>query len=170
MFLLARADAGRYPLQKKALYLNDLLDDIARAGGLLASEKNVTLELTNPEEAEFHGDEDLLRQMVLNLVDNAVKFTPPRGAVKLDLRRRDGEYILSISDTGPGISPEARSHVFERSYRGDKARMRAHDGGAGLGLAIANWIANAHDGELELVNSDQNGATFVARLPIAPRN
>jgi two-component system OmpR family sensor kinase len=170
MFLLARADAGRYPLQKKALYLNDLLEDIARAGSMLASDKNVTLELTNIEEAEFHGDEDLLRQMVLNLVDNAVKFTPPGGIVKLDLRQRDNEYLLSISDTGPGISAEARSHVFERFYSADKARLRAHDGGGGLGLAIAKWIANAHNGDLELAPSDQTGTTFVARLPITAHN
>lgn len=165
MFILARADAGRYPLQKKALYLDDLLDETARAGDMLASDKNVKLVVTNLEEAAFHGDEDLLRQMVLNLVDNAVKFTPSGGVVKLDLIRKEDEYLLSISDTGPGISPEARDHVFERFYSADKARSRAYDGGGGLGLPIAKWIANAHDGELELVSSDHNGTTFLVRLP-----
>ncbi len=110
MFILARADAGRYPLQKKALYLNDLLDEVARAGAMLASGKNVKLVVTDLDEAPFHGDEDLLRQMVLNLVDNAVKFTPPGGVVKLDLIRKENEYVLSVSDTGSGISPEARDH------------------------------------------------------------
>jgi heavy metal sensor kinase len=170
MFILARADAGRYPLQNKALYLNDLLDEVARAGGLLASDKNVSVELLNLPEAAFHGDEDLLRQMVLNLVDNAVKFTPAGGVVRLGLTRRGGEYLLSISDTGPGIPPEARDHVFERFYRADKARSRSEDGGAGLGLAIARWIARAHDGDLRLADSDGTGATFIVRLPLPTRN
>jgi heavy metal sensor kinase len=170
MFILARADAGRYPLQKRTLYLNDLLVEVARAGEMLASGKNVTIELSNLPEAAFHGDEDLLRQMVLSLVDNALKFTPTGGVVRLGLERRGAEYLLSISDTGPGIPPEAREHVFERFYRADKARSRAEDGGAGLGLAIARWIAQAHDGDLELADSNANGATFVARLPFPARN
>jgi two-component system, OmpR family, sensor kinase len=170
MFILARADAGHYPLQNRALYLNDLLDEVARAGGLLASDKNVTVELTNLPEAAFHGDEDLLRQMVMNLVDNAVKFTPAGGVVRLGLARRGGEYLLSISDTGPGIPAEARDHVFERFYRADKARSRSEDGGAGLGLAIARWIAQAHDGDLQLADSDGTGATFIVRLPFPARN
>lgn len=166
MFVLARADAGHYPLQNRALYLNDLLDEVARAAGLLASNKNVTVETTNLAEAAFHGDEDLLRQMVMNLMDNAVKFTPEGGIVKLGLARRDGEYVLTVSDTGPGIPTEVREHVFERFYRADKARSRAEDGGAGLGLAIARWIAQAHDGDLQLSNSGGVGATFIVRLPL----
>ncbi|HYN84697.1 MAG TPA: heavy metal sensor histidine kinase [Pyrinomonadaceae bacterium] len=170
MFVLARADAGRYPLQDRALYLDDLLDEVARAGGLLASDKGVSVELTNLPEAAFHGDEDLLRQMVMNLVDNAVKFTPAGGVVRLGLARRAGEYVLSVSDTGPGIPAEARDHVFERFYRADKARSRSEDGGAGLGLAIARWIAQAHDGDLQLADSDGTGATFIVRLPFPARN
>ena len=126
----------------------------------------MAIELTNLTQAAFHGDEDLLRQMLLNLVDNAVKFTPPGGAIRLGLERRGEWYRLSVSDTGPGIPAEARAHVFERFYRADKARSRAEDGGAGLGLAIARWIAQAHDGDLELADSDGAGTTFVARLPL----
>jgi heavy metal sensor kinase len=170
MFTLARADAGHYPLRREALYLDDLLAEVARAGGLLASGKGVSVELSNLPESAFRGDEDLLRQMVLNLVDNAVKFTPEGGRVRLGLARRGGEYLLSVSDTGPGIPDAARPHVFERFYRADRARSRAEDGGAGLGLAIARWIAQAHDGDLELSASDPDGTTFVARLPAAPRN
>ena len=165
LFTLARADAGRYPLQKKALYLNDLLDEITRSGGVLASARNVKLMVSDFEEAPFHGDEDLLRQMVLNLVDNAVKFTPPGGVVKLDLTRKENQYLLSVSDTGSGITPDAREHVFERFYRADKARTRENDGGGGLGLPIAKWIANAHDGEIELAASGADGSTFLVRLP-----
>ncbi|HEY0099532.1 MAG TPA: heavy metal sensor histidine kinase [Pyrinomonadaceae bacterium] len=170
MFILARADAGHYPLQKRALYLNDLLEDIARAAGLLAAHKDVTVELTNLPEATFHGDEDLLRQMMLNLLDNAIKFTPGGGVVRLGLTRRADEYLLSVADTGTGIPAVAQAHIFERFYRADKARSRGEDGGAGLGLAIARWIAQAHEGELELDGSGHNGTTFIARLPAPARN
>ncbi|HEX5707247.1 MAG TPA: ATP-binding protein, partial [Pyrinomonadaceae bacterium] len=169
MFTLARADAGRYPLRKQTLYLNDLLAEVARVGEMLASGKNVRVELMSMTEAAFHGDEDLLRQMLLNLVDNAVKFTPSGGVVRLGLSVKADEYLLSVTDTGPGIPADARAHVFERFYRADKARSRAEDGGAGLGLAIARWIAQAHDGELELADSATSGATFVARLPFPAR-
>jgi heavy metal sensor kinase len=170
MFVLARADAGSYPLQKRPLYLNDLLDEVARSGDLLASGKGITVEVTNLPEAAYHGDEDLLRQMILNLLDNAIKFTPAGGVVRLNLTRQGEEYRLSVSDNGPGVPPESRAHIFERFYRADKARSRAEDGGAGLGLAIARWIAQAHDGDLALADSGQNGTTFTARLPAPARN
>ncbi|MGH9832587.1 MAG: sensor histidine kinase [Blastocatellia bacterium] len=169
MFILARADAGRYPLRKNTLYLNDLIEEVARAGNLLAASKNATLEITNLPDADFYGDEDLLRRMILNLVDNAIKYTPPGGAVRLRLSRESHGYVVSVSDTGPGIPMKAQARIFERFYRVDKARSRSEDasgGGAGLGLSIANWIAQAHDGSLELAHSDANGATFVAKLPI----
>ena len=165
MFMLARADSGRYPLRKRPLYLNDLLDEVARAGVVLASNKNAAVELTNLPEAVFHGDEDLLRQMLLNLVDNAVKFTPADGHVRLSLERRADDYLVSVADTGAGIPPEARQHIFERFYRADRTRTRSEDGGAGLGLAIARWIARAHDGDIELHDSGNVGTKFIIRLP-----
>jgi signal transduction histidine kinase len=127
----------------------------------------VAVELTNLPEAAYHGDEDLLRQMVLNLLDNAVKFTPAGGVVRLCLTRQANEYLLTVADTGPGIPPEAQAHIFERFYRADRARSRAEDGGAGLGLAIASWVAQAHDGSLELAKSDHDGTTFIIRLPVS---
>jgi heavy metal sensor kinase len=165
MFMLARADSGRYPLRKQTLYLNDLLEEVARAGAVLAATRNATIEVTNVPEAIFHGDEDLLRQMLLNLVDNAVKFTPDKGAVTLDLKTSNGSYRLSVSDNGPGIPAEARHHIFERFYRADRSRAKAEDGGAGLGLAIARWIARAHDGDIELDDSSGTGTKFIVRLP-----
>jgi len=170
MFMLARADSGRYPLRKRTLYLNDLLEEVARAGSVLAADKNAKVELTNVPEAVFHGDEDLLRQMLLNLVDNAVKFTPANGVVTLDLAGSDGKYLLSVSDNGPGVSAEARHHIFERFYRADRARTKTEDGGAGLGLAIARWIARAHDGDIELDDSSGAGTKFIVSLPITNTN
>ena len=173
MFMLARADTGQYPLRKRTLYLDDLLEEVARAGAVLASARRASVKLTNLPEAVFHGDEDLLRQMLLNLVDNAVKFTPVEGDVTLSLEQRDNEYLLSVADTGPGIPAEARQHIFERFYRGDRTRARAEDGGAGLGLAIARWIARAHDGDIELGDVDEAGGAgtkFIVRLPHSDGN
>lgn len=165
MFMLARADAGQYPLRKRTMYLDDLLEEVARAGAVLASDRKASVQLTNLPESVFHGDEGLLRQMLLNLVDNAVKFTPPDGAVTLSLERRADEYLLSVTDAGPGIPPEARRHIFERFYRADRVRTRAEDGGAGLGLSIARWIARAHDGDIHLDDSNGTGTKFIVRLP-----
>ncbi len=170
MFMLARADSGRYPLRKRTLYLNDLLEEVARAGAVLAADRSASVELTNLPEAIFHGDEDLLRQMLLNLVDNAVKFTPSHGAVTVSLERREADYVLSVVDTGPGIPPEARQHIFERFYRADRTRSKSEDGGAGLGLAIARWIARAHDGDIELSDSGGAGTKFIVRLPLTNGN
>ena len=143
--------------------------ETARAAGVLADRKGVRIELDELTDIPFHGDEGLLRQMVLNLLDNAIKHTPPGGVVKLSLAQHNGDYDVTVSDTGVGIPPEAQSNIFERFYRVDKARSRASASdagvGAGLGLAIAKWIAEAHKGQLKLQHSDQTGSTFVASLP-----
>jgi heavy metal sensor kinase len=169
MFTLARADAGRYPLHQRSFYLDELLVETARAARVLSENRNVSLELDQPSESLFYGDEDLLRRMFLNLLDNAIKHTPPGGIVRVSLARQGQDYLIWVSDTGAGIPPEAQSHIFERFYRADKARARAeaaNGGGAGLGLAISRWVAEAHNGSLELVKSDPTGSTFVASLPV----
>jgi two-component system, OmpR family, sensor kinase len=173
MFILARADAGRYPLTKATLYLDDLLEEVTNAGSVLASDKNITVEVENSLEASYYGDEDLLRQMILNLVDNAIKYTPSGTTLKLSLAQQRNEYLISVSDNGPGIPDEAKPRIFERFYRADKARSRSVEtdgGGAGLGLAISRWIAEAHGGSLELTHSDHSGTTFLIKLPVSVSN
>jgi two-component system, OmpR family, sensor kinase len=171
MFVLARADTGRYPLRKTALYLNDLVEEVAQAGSVLAVNKGIRVERNEATEISFHGDEDLLRQMLLTLVDNAVRWTPEGGVISLNLRQENNSFLISVSDTGPGIPVEAQPHIFERFYRADKSRSRREtDGGAGLGLSIASWIAQAHGGSLTLESSGNEGTTFVARLPVESRN
>jgi signal transduction histidine kinase len=109
--------------------------------------------------------------MILNLLDNAIKYTPENGRVTVACGRIGDEYAVSITDTGPGIPVELQTRIFERFFRGDKARSRSdHEaGGAGLGLSISRWIAEAHDGRLELTRSDSSGSTFTAYLPAEPQ-
>ena len=169
MFTLARADSGRYPLRRRNLYLDELLEEAARAAGVLASSKNVKVDVVTVPDALFYGDEDLLRRMVLNLFDNAIKYTPTEGTVTLTMTRQPDRYVIAVTDTGSGIPVEAQSQIFERFFRIDKVRARNEGtpSGAGLGLAIAHWIAVAHQGTLELARSDRSGTTFLATLPIA---
>jgi heavy metal sensor kinase len=170
LFTLARADAGQYPLTPQDFYLDELVADCTRAARTLALAKNISLQCDAVPELPIHGDEALLRRMILNLLDNAIKYTPEGGRVTLLCRRENGKYALSVNDTGPGISPDLQPRIFERFFRADKARSRAENdgGGAGLGLSIARWIAEAHRGTLELSRSDATGSTFVAFLPVDP--
>jgi heavy metal sensor kinase len=168
MFTLARADAGRYPLRREGFYLDETVEEAARAARVLGSRRGVDVTSEAFGEAPFAGDEDLVRQMVMNLLDNAVKHTPEGGSVRATLARNARRYVLTVEDTGSGIPAEARPHVFERFYRVDRARSRAEataGGGAGLGLPIARWIAEAHGGALDLARSDERGTAFRVTLP-----
>jgi two-component system, OmpR family, sensor kinase len=171
MFTLARADAGRLPLRRSSFYLDELLAETARAATVLAVPKGVSVELPPAPETPFAGDEDLLRQMLLNLLDNAIKHTPAGGKVRLGLTQKGAQYLIEVADTGAGIPVEAQAQIFERFYRVDKARARAESGNgagssAGLGLAIARWVAEAHGGAIKLVRSDPTGTLFVIALPL----
>jgi signal transduction histidine kinase len=123
-------------------------------------------------EIAFCGDEALVRRMVLNLLHNAIKYTPANGRVSVFLKQNCDHCEVAISDTGRGIPAEAQAHVFERFFRVDKARSRDGflDGsGAGLGLSIAKWAAELHGGRIVLDQSDTGGTTFVVFLPLPPQ-
>ena len=168
MCTLAHADAGHRPLHLQAFYLDELLTETTRAANVLAAHKHVAMATAVMPDALCYGDEALLRQMLLNLLDNAIQHTPPAGQVQMTLALQDGQYLITVTDTGGGIPADAQSHIFERFYRVEKARARTatgHGSGAGLGLAIARWIAHAHNGALTLAHSDATGSIFVATLP-----
>jgi two-component system OmpR family sensor kinase len=167
LFTLTRADAGQYPITPRDFYLDELASDVLRHARSLALAKQITLTPSLAPDLLFHGDEALIRRLLLNLLDNAIKHTPKGGKVTLECKRQSGQYIVSITDSGPGISPELQPHIFERFFRADKARSRSEtdSGGAGLGLSIARWIAEAHHGQLELARSDTSGTTFTVTLP-----
>jgi heavy metal sensor kinase len=171
MFTLARADVGQPGLNMCDFYLDELVTEVARAAEVLASRRGVRIEVAHAPETLFHGDEGLLRQMLLNLVDNAVKHTPPGGSVRIALALADHRCAITVADTGTGIPAAAQQHIFERFFRADKARSRveavgSESSGAGLGLSISQRIAEAHGGRVELRHSDVTGSTFVATLPL----
>jgi signal transduction histidine kinase len=161
---LARADAGRVKPQLQEFYLNDLLAECCRSASTLAGARRIALECRCREDVAFRGDEELVRRMVMNLIDNAIRYTPEGGCVTAELEAAGSNLAIRVSDTGVGIAPEAAPHVFERFYRGDKARSR-QDGGFGLGLAIVKWIAELHHGAVELASTPGAGSTFTVTLP-----
>ncbi|MGA9767979.1 MAG: ATP-binding protein [Blastocatellia bacterium] len=164
MLALARADAGQHPLRFEEFYMNDLVEDACRAAQVLAVRKGVMLRLDLNEDIAFCGDEVLLRRLIMNLLDNAIKYTPAGGSVSVRLISERDRVKFIVSDTGIGIPAESAPYIFERFYRADKARSRA-DGGSGLGLAIARWVAEAHKGSIDLVSNPDHGSKFVVSLP-----
>ena len=162
---LARADAGRVKLRVEEFYLNDLLAECCRSVQTLAGARGVLLECAPHDDLAFRGDEELVRRMAMNLIDNAIRYTPAGGRVTVSLDSRGGDITIRVADTGTGIAPEIVPHVFERFYRGDKARSR-QDGGFGLGLAIVKWVAESHHGTVELASTPGSGSTFTVTLPV----
>jgi signal transduction histidine kinase len=143
-----------------------VLTEAAQTVSVLANRKEICLEMPTLHEAPYRGDEGLLRQMFINLLDNAVKYTREGGVVRVVLERQESEYRVIISDTGVGIPTEAQPYIFDRFFRADKSRTQTmDDNGAGLGLSIARLIAEVHRGRLELQHSDSTGSIFSVALP-----
>ncbi len=169
LLLLAQADAG-LPIRREPVSLDTLLLDVYRQVRVIAN--GVDVSLGDEDAVIVMGDPDRLKQLVLNLADNAIRYTPAGGRVTLSLKRDSGWAQLSVSDTGPGIPPEHLPHVFDRFYRVDKSRSRresgksgALGGGAGLGLSIAQWIAQSHSGRIDVKSEVGKGTTFTIYLP-----
>ncbi|MGE3435341.1 MAG: sensor histidine kinase [Blastocatellales bacterium] len=164
MLALARADAGQRRLKLEEFYFNDLIEECVRSARALALNKNISLNFEPSGDIPFRGDEGLLRRMILNLLDNAIKYTPNGGTVSIKFWRDNDQVKLRVADNGIGISADAAARVFERFYRADKARSRS-DGGSGLGLPIVKWIAEAHHGSISLESEPERGSSFTVTLP-----
>lgn len=164
LLLLARADGGSLPVSQIPLELDTILFDVYRQVQPLRKDKKVDVLIAEVVPCRVEGDPDRIKQLVLILVDNAIKYTPEGGTVTLSLTREDNDAWLSVTDTGPGIAPEHLPHIFDRFYRVDKARSRAL-GGSGLGLSIAKWIAEAHGGAIKVTSTKGEGSRFHIRLP-----
>lgn len=171
LFLLARADAGHLVVRAEKLVLEDVVLDAVRGIRPIADQRGVRVELHDMAEAPVQGDPDLLGRVVLNLLDNAVKYSVPGGCVDVDLSCTGAVGVVTVTDAGPGIPPDAQGRIFERFFRVDAARSRVEastTSGAGLGLAIARRIAEAHGGTLDLAESRPGRTTFRATLPLNP--
>ncbi len=169
LFLLARADAAEQQLNQQPFFAEELVGDCVDAMATIAQAKHVALDFSPVSEVPITGDEALLRRIVMNLIDNAIKYTPGGGRVIAEAEPTPGGgALVRVSDTGPGIPPEHQARIFERFYRVQHTTNRVGLGdatGAGLGLPIAAWIAKAHGGSLSLVTSDASGSVFELRVP-----
>ena len=165
LLLLARADAGEAELRREPVDLAAVADEVAELFQPLAEERGLELVWDRPPPVSVRGDSPRLRQLLTNLIDNAIKFTAAGGTVRVRVERAGNQARLAVADTGEGISAEHLPHVFERFYQVAPARSSE---GTGLGLSICRWIADAHGGSIWAESAPTQGSTFIVNLPIAP--
>ncbi|MCM3881223.1 MAG: heavy metal sensor histidine kinase [Vicinamibacterales bacterium] len=165
LLTLARAEAGDIAVARTPVDLGALTASLVDQLEPVAQAKSIDLRLELGGTATVQGDGEWLERLVLNLVDNAIKFTPEGGRVSVAVRR-DGEHaIVEVSDTGIGIAPDAQPHIFEPFFRGDPSRSAGAEG-AGLGLSLVKWIVDRHNGRIQVQSSPGKGSTFTILLPL----
>ena len=167
LLTLAKVEAGQIILSQEPVQLHELVNGIYEDALILASDRQIAVTLDRNDQANFTGDPVRLRQLLRALISNAVRYTDPGGTVRVRNERNGDEASISIEDTGIGIPAESLDKIFDRFYRVDEARSRAH-GGSGLGLSIAKWIAGAHHGSISVQSSPGKGSCFTVHLPLNP--
>ena len=165
LLMMARLDAGVLDVARKPFDLSNLLKEEAERFKVRATREGVRLEVRAPDKLPARGDPPRTGQILAALLDNALRFTPSGGSVEVTTREQDGRVEVTVTDTGPGVSPEHLPRIFERFYRAEAARSRADGGGTGIGLAIARGLAHAQEGDLEAENARTGGAVFRLKLP-----
>ncbi len=165
LLLLARADAGVLRMDQRPVDLAQLVEEVYNQAGILAETQNVSLRLEQMEAVSVLGDYERLGRLLLNIVDNGIKYTPPGGQVALSLQKVQEWASLRIADTGIGIPDDEQEQVFQPFYRAKEAKFRGEKG-VGLGLSIANSIAEAHEGKIEIESTSDHGTVFTILLPI----
>lgn len=163
MLALAQADAGQSAIKRSDVDLDEVSLDVVRSMRAIADAKGVALSLQNGGPVWVNGDRDRLREVIVTVLDNAVKYTPSGGRIDMRVARHHRKALITVSDTGPGVPAELLGHIFERFYRVDKARSR-DEGGTGLGLAIARHIVEAHGGEISIESKVGTGTTVTIEL------
>lgn len=167
LLLLAQAESGKLPLDLRLVELDTILFEVFQQMRILAADR-IDLQIGDIDQVLVCGDRDRLKQVMVNLISNAIKYTPPGGEVIVSLGKDGERGCLTVRDSGPGIPKEDLPHIFERFYRGEKSRTRQKDGkGYGLGLSIAYWIVRNHGGLIEVTSTGITGSTFCTWLPLA---
>jgi signal transduction histidine kinase len=164
LILLSKFDATQMELKMDPLRLDLLIQDLCDLFQILAEQKKIALEMDTIEEVIVLGDKMRLQQLFTNLIDNAIKYTP-EGSIDITMEKNKEYVLVKVKDTGIGIAQEEQEKIFKRFYRMDKSRSR-ETGGVGLGLSIAEWIAHAHHGRIEVYSKVNQGSTFTVYLPI----
>ncbi len=165
LLLIAQAESGKLTLMMKKVELDMLVTEVFQEMSILAGGR-VRVHLNEIDQIYVNGDRDRLKQVFINLVANAVQYTPPGGDVFVSLEQIKEQARIIVRDTGPGIPAEDLPHIFERFYRAEKSRTRGRTTGFGLGLSIANWIVERHGGRIEVVSQEGKGTTFAIWLPL----
>src|SRR5262249_15458523 len=166
LMAISRLDAGEARMERDTLDLAELASSTTEQMRLLAEDKNIALRCESDEQVTVEGDRARLKQVIVNLVDNAIKYTPAGGLFGVKIRASNSHAVVEVNDNGVGIPPEGLPHIFERFYRVDKARSRQM-GGAGLGLSIIKAIVTAHGGQVRVESVEGEGSRFLVELPIA---
>ena len=162
LLFLSSADRGEIELSYTSIDLKNLMEQVCSQFQVLAREKHIQIELIVKDPVFIMGDELLLRELLLNLVQNAMTYTPAGGEVKLILEMEEGRIKISVSDTGAGIPEHEIPRIFDRFYQVDKSRSSQ---GSGLGLSICKWIAEAHQGKITVDSTVGRGSRFTVSLP-----
>ena len=164
LLFLARSDKGQESLNLEEVNLKDILENVAELTQAQRAEKNLGFTLESAEEIKVRGDETRLEELFLNLLDNAIKYTPASGKITLSLTKQGQTAEISVQDSGPGIPPEHLPHLFERFYR---VNPGGAEGGHGLGLAICQRIVELHHGQIKVESKLGEGSRFTVTLPLA---
>ena len=167
LILLSKSDAAQVELRMTPLRLDLLIKDICHLFQVLTEQKGIALEMEAVQEVTVMGDKIRLQQLFTNLIDNAIKYTS-EGSIRVSLKRGEENILVKVQDTGVGIPREEQERIFKRFYRVDKSRSR-ESGGVGLGLSIAEWVAHAHGGKIEVQSRVGRGSTFAVTLPLLLR-
>lgn len=169
LLALARGDEGQARFEREAVRLDLLVESVVATADLLAQERGIRLSIQVPQPVTLIGDEARLIQVMMNLLDNAIRYTHPGGEVQVSLKATSSEAQLVVCDTGIGIAPEHVPHIFERFYRADPTRRRTGGSGTGLGLAIVAWIVRSHGGLVTASSQVGQGSCFTVTLPLTPQ-
>jgi heavy metal sensor kinase len=166
LLVISRADSGQIALQFSTFSCMDLVQEVVSVVGILAEDKHQLIRTTGSVEVAVRADRGILRQAILNLVDNAIKYSPPESEILIEVKSEPEEIAeVSITDQGPGIPEDEQARIFDRFYRIDQGRSRER-GGTGLGLSIAKWAVEVHSGTIGVRQAERGGSCFYVRLPL----